>query len=217
MIKAAIFDLDNTLLRCRSSERMFFKYLILHRIITVRDLLRMAAAFFGRLLRLQDIYIRENKFYLKGKNVEVVKDAAARFFRERLASLISSDAMKELEQKKKEGYMIILLSGTLDFLLVHFKGHCGADLAMGNSLASLNGHFTGEPEALRPYGHGKAIALKKLAEEKGIDLSESYAYADLYKDIHHMRLVGNPVAVNARGRFLRYAKSNNWQAFFWKK
>lgn len=217
MIKAAIFDLDNTLLRCRSSERMFFKYLILHRIITVRDLLRMAAAFFGRLLRLQDIYIRENKFYLKGKNVEVVKDAAARFFRERLASLISSDAMKELEQKKKEGYMIILLSGTLSFLLEHFKGHCGADLAMGNSLASLNGHFTGEPEALRPYGHGKAIALKKLAEEKGIDLSESYAYADLYKDIHHMRLVGNPVAVNARGRFLRYAKSNNWQAFFWKK
>lgn len=211
MIKAAIFDLDNTLLKCSSSERLFFKYLITHRIITIRDLFRMATAFLGRLFRLKGIYVKENKFYLRGKDVEVVKSTAARFFRERLASLISSDAMKELKQKKKDGYVIILLSATLGFLLEHFKEHCDADLATGTSLTSLNGHFTGELDGFRPYGSGKAIVLKKMAEEKGIDLSESYAYADRYVDSYHMRLVGHPVAVNARGRFLKYAKRNSWQ------
>ncbi len=214
MIKAAIFDLDNTLLKCRSSERLLFKYLVTHRIVTIGDFFHMVTAFLRRLFKLKGFYIRENKFYLKGKDVEVVKDAAARFFKERLAPLISCDAMRELKQKKKDGYIIILLSGTVGFLLEHFKDHSGADLAMGNSLASLNHHFTGEIEGIHPYGRGKAIVLKKLAEEKGIDLSESYAYADRYIDIYHMRLVGHPVAVNARGRFLRYAKRNNWQLSF---
>lgn len=171
----------------------------------------MASAFLGRLFRLKSIYVRENKFYLKGKDVEVVKNAAARFFRERLVSLISCDAMKELKHKKENGYIIILLSATLGFLLEHFKEHCEADIAIGSLPASVNGHFTGELEGIYPYGRGKAIALQRLAEEKGIDLSESYAYADRYIDIYHMRLVGRPVAVNARGRFLRYAKRNNWQ------
>lgn len=211
MLKAAIFDLDNTLLKCRSSERLFFKYLVIHRIITVRDVFRMASAFLGRLFGLKGIYLRENKFYLKGKDVEVIKDAATRFFMERLVSLISCDAMRELKQKKKDNYIIILLSATISFLLEHLKKHCGADLATGSSLVSVNGHFTGELEGIRPYGLGKAIVLKELAEEKGIDLSESYAYADRYVDIYHMKLVGHPVAVNARGRFLRYAKRNKWQ------
>lgn len=211
MIKAAIFDLDNTLLKRSSSERLFFKHLVIHRIITIGDFFRWAAAFLGRLFRLKGIYVKENKFYLKGRDVDIVKDAAARFFKERLASHISCDAMKELKQKKEDGYIIILLSATLGFLLEHFKEHCGADLAVGASLASINGRFTGELEDIRPYGRGKAIVLKKLAEEKGIDLSESYAYADRYADTYHMKLVGHPIAVNAQGRFLRYAKRNNWQ------
>lgn len=211
MIKAAIFDLDNTLLKCRSSERSFFKYLVTHRILTIGDLFRLATAFLGRLFRSKSIYVRKNKFHFKGKDVEAVKNASAMFFKESLAAHISSDAMKELKQKKKDGYIIILLSATLAFLLEHFKDHCGADLAVGASLASLNGRFTGELEGVLPYGRGKEIVLKKLAEEKGIDLSESYAYADRYVDTYHMKLVGHPVAVNAQGKFLRYAKKNNWQ------
>lgn len=214
MIKAAIFDLDNTLLKCRSSERLFFKYLVIHRIVTIRDIFRIPSAFLGRLFRLKGIYVRENKFYLKGKDMEVVKDAASRFFKERLVPIISCNAMEELKKKKEDGFLIILLSGTIGVLLKHFEDYCGADLAVGNLLASVNGHFTGEIEGIHPYGNGKAIVLKKLAEEKGIDLSESYAYADRYVDIYHMKLVGHPVAVNARGRFLRYAKRNNWQLTF---
>ena len=211
MLKAAIFDLDNTLLKCRSSERLFFRYLVIHRIVAPGNFFRMATAFLGRLFKLKGIYVRENKFYLKGKDVDVIKNAADRFFKERLSSLISSNAIHELKQKKKDGYVIVILSATLGFLLEHLKVHCGADLAVGCSLASLNGRFTGEIEGVYPFGNGKAIVLKKLTEEMGIDFSESYAYADRYADIYHMRLVGHPVAVNARGKFLRYAKKNNWQ------
>ena len=211
MKKAAIFDLDNTLLKCRSSERSFFKYLVTHRIITIEDLFRFATAFLGRLFGLKGIYVRENKFHLKGKDEEVVKNASAIFFKESLAPLISPEALKELKQKKQDGYTIILLSATLGFLLKHFKDHCGADIAVGATLASQNGRFTGKLEGILPYGRGKEIVLKKLAEEQEIDLSESFAYADRYADTHHIKHVGHPVAVNARGRFLRYAKKNNWR------
>jgi phosphoserine phosphatase len=49
-----------------------------------------------------------------------------------------------------------------------------------------------------------------LEKKYNIDLNSSYAYANHYADVKHMRLIGYPIAVNAGTRLHLYAKKNNW-------
>ncbi len=59
-----------------------------------------------------------------------------------------------------------------------------------------DGVYTGRLARPFCYGEGKAIAIKRLAEEKGYDLTLSYAYTDSAGDLPMLDIVGHPVAVN---------------------
>ncbi len=210
MLRAAIFDIDNTLLKGGSSERIFIRYLFKRGIITPRDILRFLGKFLFKLLTLQELYLKANKFYLKGKNSSHIREEARHCFAECLAPLITPKAREEIRRRKSEGYTVILVSGTLDVLLEEFKEDLGADAAVGSNLQRVNGLFTGQLEGLHPYGGGKVRILQELASRMDIDLKNSYAYADHYSDAEFLRLVGHPVAVNAHPILRLYSRWKGW-------
>ncbi len=210
MLKAAIFDIDNTLIKGHSSERIFIKYLFKKGIINLWDVLRFFGLFLFKLLTFQGIYLKTNKSYLKDKNVCLIREEAGLCFRGCLSSFITPKAREEINRKKAEGYLIVLISGTLGVLIEQFKEGLGADAAVGTRLQVADGFFTGMLEGHHPYGQGKAKILLELASEMGIDLKNSYAYADHYSDVYFLRLVGHPVAVNAHAILKLYARSKGW-------
>jgi HAD superfamily hydrolase (TIGR01490 family) len=210
MLKAAVFDIDNTLLKGHSSERIFIRYLFRKGIITSWDILRFFGLFLFKLFTLQGIYIKGNKSYLRGKDPSLIREEARRCFKERISSLITPRAREEIRRRKAEGYAIVLVSGTLDVLIEEFKEALGADVAVGLNLQRLDGLFTGRLEGTHPYGQGKARILKELASQMGIDLKDSYAYADHYSDVSFLSLVGHPVAVNAHTVLRLYARCKGW-------
>ena len=59
-----------------------------------------------------------------------------------------------------------------------------------------DGLFTGELGGPFMYGEGKVEAMRRFADEHGIDLDDSYAYSDAASDLPMLRAVGNPVVVN---------------------
>ena len=63
-----------------------------------------------------------------------------------------------------------------------------------------DGVYTGRSAGPFTYREGKAEAIRQLAAERGIDLSESFAYSDSESDLPMMRAVGHPVAVNPDSR-----------------
>lgn len=209
MKKAAIFDIDGTLIKV-SSERQFFKYLIAERIVTIKDILRVVKVSLHRILNLNNLQVRKNKHYLKGKNADVIVQTAKTFFNEKLSPIISTKALEEIKRLKEKGYMIILLSGTLIPFVECFKDYCKADLGIGTDLESKNGALTGEMRGTYAYNNGKADIVKELAKEYNIDLSNSYSYANQYIDVKFMRLTGFPVAVNAGPLLRLYARKNKW-------
>jgi len=71
--------------------------------------------------------------------------------------------------------------------------------------------YTGRPDGPFTYRDGKAEAIQLLAEERGIDLSESYAYSDSESDLPMMRAVGHPVAVNPDRELERVARAEGWR------
>ena len=74
-----------------------------------------------------------------------------------------------------------------------------------------DGVYTGRPEGPFTYGEGKAAAVRRLAEEEGIDLGASYAYSDSASDLPMLRAVGHPVAVNPDRGLAAVAGEEGWR------
>jgi HAD superfamily hydrolase (TIGR01490 family) len=71
------------------------------------------------------------------------------------------------------------------------------------------GKFTGEMEFFA-QGENKALAIRELAQRRGIDLSESYAYSDSETDVPMLEVVGRPYAVNPDRALARIAHEREW-------
>ena len=85
------------------------------------------------------------------------------------------------------------------------------DGAIGARSEVRDGVYTGRPDGPFTYREGKAQAIRELAERKGIDLSESYAYSDSESDLPMLRVVGHPVAVNPDAELARVARDEGWE------
>jgi phosphoserine phosphatase len=72
------------------------------------------------------------------------------------------------------------------------------------------GRYTGKVE-FYAYGPGKAEAMRRLAEEEGISLADSYAYSDSLTDLPMLEAVGHPVAVNPDKELRAVAEERDWQ------
>ena len=116
--------------------------------------------------------------------------------------------MKILQEK---GYEIILISGTLDFILQYLVEKLGANGGVGSKVEIDDGKFTGRIVWIHPYHHGKVLALQKYLAGRNIDYHKSYGFGDSWADVPLLSLFGHPIAVNP-GRILRrQALKRGWK------
>jgi HAD superfamily hydrolase (TIGR01490 family) len=80
-----------------------------------------------------------------------------------------------------------------------------------------DGVYTGRAAGPFTYRDGKAEAIRQLAAERGIDLSESYAYSDSESDLPMLRAVGHPVAVNPDAELAKVARAEGWRVMRFDK
>jgi alcohol-forming fatty acyl-CoA reductase len=64
-------------------------------------------------------------------------------------------------------------------------------------------------------GEARAAWLRRYAQQEGVDLRHSYAYADSYSDLPLLRAVGNPVAVSPDSSLYRFARRRRWPIETW--
>jgi HAD superfamily hydrolase (TIGR01490 family) len=95
--------------------------------------------------------------------------------------------------------------------VLHFDG------GIGSRSEVKDGVYTGKPAGPFTYRQGKAVAIRQLAAEENIDLSESYAYSDSGSDLPMMRIVGHPVAVNPDAALRAEALEQGWQIMHFDK
>jgi HAD superfamily hydrolase (TIGR01490 family) len=91
-----------------------------------------------------------------------------------------------------------------------FAKAIGLTGGIGTVAAVENGIYTGELAEPFCYGEGKAIAIRKLAGERGYDLRLSYAYTDSAGDLPMLDIVGHPVAVNPDRALETIAYHRGW-------
>jgi len=203
----AIFDLDGTIIRL-SSEQVFLRYLLSHGEIPIPNLL----AWVSYLLRVKSLRAaKPNKIYLRGLEQTHLQEIALRCFTETLRPSIAPHISELIHRHRAEGETVILMSGSLSFLVQPFHEYFQTDLMVAHHLEMVDGKFTGQRIGLHPYAQNKAKLTQQLAAEHRFDLSHSYAYGNHHTDAHKLELFGHPVAVNPDDGLRRIAMNKGWQ------
>ena len=156
-------------------------------------------------------------FYLNYRNwsVKQLQDRSQVYFKEKLITRLFPAAINCINQHKKQGNLLILVTGSLDFIVDPLAEFLKADAIVATSLHTQDGLCTGEIAGTSPIGEEKAKSIRNLSIKLGIDLSNSYAYGDSFSDLSMLYAVGNPVAVNPDLTLRRIANQESWTISCW--
>ena len=121
------------------------------------------------------------------------------------------DMLRLIEEHRKQGHLIILLSATPEHLIQPFAKEVDNDGCFATQVeCDCNGICTGAATKVL-HGTEKALIVEELAQGRKIDLQQSWAYSDHHSDIPFLEKVGNPVAVNPTKSLEGYAQKLGWR------
>lgn len=153
----------------------------------------------------------------RGMDAQATKTLTTDMFNNYLRHRIFPEAISQIEEHREQGDQVVLLTGSLDFIVQPIAEFFGADSVLAPELVELGGRFMGELTTEPLIGEQKAIAMKKFCEQANIPLDICYAYSDSQSDLPMLDAVGNPVAVNPSKRLRKYALEENWEIHEWMK
>jgi HAD superfamily hydrolase (TIGR01490 family) len=213
---AAFFDVDNTLLPGEASEVQFFRWLWRRGVVGWPEVRESVAWLMRHLPALSLHPLRERKLYLAGKPAQVIEPLGEEFCREQLCPRVSPAALNQIDEHRRAGHMIILMTGSIDFLIEPIASALRVDRWYAGSLEQVGGIYTGHLTTPLPYGQGKRRLIDRLAQDLTLDLSLCYAYGDSPGDLEVLRMVGYPTVVNPIRGMARVAKQHHWPVRRWR-
>lgn len=150
----------------------------------------------------------------RGFNAAWMRENANACFEQCLKPRFHHVARMKLEELKQSGARLVLVTGSIDFLMRPLADYLGAELIAPGLLES-NGKFTGAMNAPPLTGAEKSSAIRAHAEANGIDLAASFALGDAYGDCDMLSAVGHPIAVNPDSRLRKIAMQRKWEILAW--
>lgn len=207
----AFVDVDGTLLTGRSSELTFATHLLLSGRLGPRQLAE-GVAFFSRWgRRLGIATVRKNKAYLAGLEVAAIERFARRVTAERLLPRLRASVVARINEHRRAGETVALLTGAPQFLAAPLAEAVGADLCCATLCAVRDGVFAPEPPQRHPFGACKVREARRIAAERGVELAACAAYGDAIHDLPLLESVSRPVVVAPGPCLRRIARRRGWE------
>jgi HAD superfamily hydrolase (TIGR01490 family) len=213
-VRAAFFDLDKTVI-AKSSLVALGPELHARGLLHRRTLLRAGISQlwfqrFGadekRLNKVREIVIK----ITKGWDQDEVRTMVSETIGSIIEPLLYAEALELIDHHLAEGHEVFLVSSAPSEIVEPFAELLQLTGAISSkSLIDDNGKFTGEMEFFA-QGENKALGIRAVALDRGIDLDESFAYSDSETDIPMLSVVGHPFCVNADRTLTKYAHDHQW-------
>jgi len=210
---AAFFDLDKTVI-AKSSTLAFGKPFYKGGLVNRRAVLKSSFAQFVYLLQGADEDSMDRmRDYLKalcaGWPVQQVHDIVAETLHELIDPLVYAEAVALFEEHHAAGRDVVLVSSSGEEVVGPIGEMLGVDRVVATRMVVQDGLYTGDI-AFYAYGPNKAVAIRELAVETGLDLAHCFAYSDSATDLPMLELVGHAVAVNPDKALRRVAVDRGW-------
>ena len=209
-VKIAVFDVDGTFLYKTSAEILLIRFLRKKGLIPFKNFIETVFWLF-RIFPLDLLEATlKNKMFLKGVRVKEVFSTLPEFYDMYMRPRFFLPLYNRMRQLQKEGYKIIFISATLDFILDLLMEKLDAYGGIAATTVIRNGCFTGKLTGIYSYYRGKVEALDHFLADQEVDYKNSYAFADRGEDIPLLERFGHPTAVNPTRWLRREAKKRGW-------
>ncbi len=212
---AAFFDIDNTIMRGASIYHLA-RGLFSRKILGASDLANYAFTQ-GKFLmsgseNMSDMArITENALaFAKGRTVDEMNDLCAEIYDELMADKMWPGTVQLAHTHRAAGHEVWLVSAGPIELANIIASRLGLTGAIATVSEIVHGEYTGHLKSAPMHGPEKAIAVRQLASDRGIDLDHSFAYSDSSNDIPLLSCVGNPIAINPDSSLKTYALDHEW-------
>jgi HAD superfamily hydrolase (TIGR01490 family) len=211
---ACYFDVDGTLVTTNLVHPTVFY--LLNQQTPLQTLTKLARGLFSApalaYSELTDRRVFNEKLYglFEGTSEDRLMVLADEAFENILKPNLFKGARDLVASCRDKGHDVVLISGSLDFLMHRLSDHLGATHVIANRLEIHAGVATGK--LLRPVvaGPEKARLIREHAKAHGHDLDACFGYSDSYSDVPMLSVVGHPTAVNPDGALSRLARAYHW-------
>jgi len=209
----AIFDLDNTLIQ-GDSDHAWGNFLVDEKIVDA------------------NVYEKANhQFYLDYKNGELdideylnfclkplvqnsketLKALHQKFMTNVVAPMMLKKAQQLLQKHRDQGDYLLIITATNEFVTAPIAKLLGVDDLIASECEMIDGNYTGKPTGIPSFQEGKITRLNEWLKTHPMNLDDSYFYSDSHNDLPLLKMVANPIAVDADEILTAYANENNWK------
>lgn len=219
MKRAAVFDVDGTLLRLVS----MFDFLLYAAETGNHDEGRRFRSLLKGLTRARENDVDRaiiNKAYYNGlagldyERLLVLSNLWYQTLPARHPAFWIELTRETLESYRLNGWRIVLISGSFVELLAPLARELGAHHVLATRLVVDARHcLTGEILPPQTVGEGKCIALAALAGAEQLNLEASVAFGDHTTDLPILTMVGDAVVVGGCATMRAEAKRRSWRVF----
>jgi HAD superfamily hydrolase (TIGR01490 family) len=210
---AAFFDLDKTII-AKSSTLAFTRPFQAGGLISRRAVLRSAYAQFVYVVGGADHdQIEKMRAFMSqlvaGWDVATVREIVADTLHNIVDPLVFDEAVTLIEEHRLAGRDVVIVSASGTEVVEPIGAMLGADIVIATRLEEVDGRYTGEID-FYAYAEEKARAVLELAEERGYELAQCFAYSDSVTDVPMLEIVGHAHAVNPDKELRKVAAARGW-------
>lgn len=220
----SIFDFCETLVDFQTADR-FVHYVIEHegeKRISFLEKVRKTLNSIG-IMRLIDFSARWtgihlNKqlllYRLKGLTKEQIENYAKMYYLEEIRPHFINPVIDKLQEDKKEGLKIVIISASYLPVLKNFQDEFEVDMLITNAFQYENGFFTGRILECDCYGKEKVRRLERETMRVSGRTKIIKSYGDSRSDIPVLRMAGQGIVVS-KSKSQPWCKKEGFQEIVW--
>jgi len=216
---AAFWDLDGTLI-----DGAVTGYLVRHLVargqMQKRRLAVMAAynvLYKLNLLTAEGIH-RAASNLVVGWKIDDAQRVMAEVMAEHVHRNVWAEAVDRIRWHKSQGHVQAVVTGGPEYAARLLSDKLGIEHVLASRTPIRDGRIAPDfsPEDLC-FGEAKVGRVRAFAAERGVDLSQSYAYSDSRSDLPMLREVGHAHAVNPQWLLSRRARREGIPVLRWRE
>ncbi|MGH9042445.1 MAG: HAD-IB family hydrolase [Acidimicrobiia bacterium] len=207
----AFFDFDGTLISGYSA-RAFVEDRLRRRQVPTVEMFRGVGAALDMAVRGADVtgLMQVTARSSRGEPEEELVAVGQRLWRDRIAGMAFPEARALVQAHQRRGHTVVLASSATSYQVGPFAADLGIDHVLCTRFGLEDGRMTGELDGPVLWGEGKAAAVRSFAAAHGVDLAESFGYANGDEDIPFLEEVGHPRPLNPGARLAKVAQERGW-------
>ena len=215
--RAALFDMDRTLIRCDTAS-LYVRYQRDVGEATTRQGLRVAWWLMQYTLGVIDAEgVAERALAdFRGREERWMAHACRDWYRRYVRPHIAEAGRRAVARHRARGDFVAIVTGATRYAAEPLAEELGIDHVVCTRLdVSSAGRFTGRIEKPMCYGPGKITLARAIAERHGAKLEDATFYSDSITDLPLLEAVAKPVVVNPDARLARLARARRWPIERW--